>query len=87
MLIEIPLTMAYSDALKEIKTGSSRKMGNDFAWQQGFGIFGVSESQRASVVRYIRNQESHHHKMSYEEEFIALLKRHRVAYDPRYVLG
>jgi putative transposase len=44
MLIEIPLTMAFSDALQEIKTSSSRWMGRDFAWQRGFGLFGVSAS-------------------------------------------
>jgi hypothetical protein len=62
-------------------------MGRNFAWQRGFGVFGVSESQRATVVRYIRNQEKHHKKMTYDEEFIALLEKHRVPYDPRYLFG
>jgi REP element-mobilizing transposase RayT len=87
MLIKIPLTLAYSDALQEIKTSSSRWMGRNFAWQRGFGVFGVSESQRATVIRYIQNQEKHHRKMSYEDEFIALLEKHRVPYDRRYVFG
>ncbi len=87
MLIEIPLTVAFSDALQEIKTSSSRWMGRNFAWQRGFGVFGVSASNMGSVIRYIRTQEAHHKKMSFEEEFIALLKRHGVQYDPRYVFG
>jgi putative transposase len=87
MLIEIPLTIAFSDALQEIKTSSSRWMGRNFAWQRGFGVFGVSASNMGSVIRYIRTQEAHHKKMSFEEEFIALLKRHGVQYDPRYVFG
>lgn len=87
MLIEIPLPMAFSDAIKEIKTGSSQWMGPRFGWQVGFGVFGVSESNVDKVISYIRNQERHHRKMAYDEEFIALLKKHRVAYDPRYVFG
>jgi putative transposase len=87
MLIEIPLTLAFSDAIKEIKTGSSQWMGPRFAWQRGFGVFGVSESNVNAVIRYIRNQAAHHRKMTYEQEFLALLKKHRVPYEPRYVFG
>ncbi len=87
MLIEIPLIMAFSDALQEIKTSSSRWMGRSFEWQRGFGVFGVSASNMEAVIRYIRTQEVHHRKMSFEEEFIALLKKHGVKYDPRYVFG
>ncbi len=87
MLIQIPLTLAFSDAMQEIKTSSSRWMGRNFAWQRGFGIFGVSASNVDAVVRYIRTQEAHHRKMTFEQEFIALLKKHCVAYDPRYVFG
>ena len=87
MLIEIPLSIAFADAIKEIKAGSSRWMGPRFEWQRGFGVFGVSESNVNKVIRYIRNQESHHRKMTYEEEFIAFLEKHRVPYDPRYVFG
>ena len=87
MLIEIPLTLAHSDAIQEIKTSPSRWMGPHFAWQRGFGLFGVSASNQDGVIRYIRNQEAHHRKMSYDEEFIALLDKHGVKYDPRYVFG
>ena len=87
MLIEIPLSTAFSDALKEIKTSSSRIMGKNFAWQGGFGVFGVSASNVDAVIRYIRTQEAHHRKMTFDEEFIALLKKHRLKYDPRYVFG
>lgn len=87
MLIEFPLVVAFSDAIQEIKTSSSRWMGSSFAWQRGFGVFGVSASNLNAVIRYIRNQEAHHRKMTYDQEFIALLKKHGVAYAPRYVLG
>jgi len=87
MLIEIPLTLSFSDALQEIKTSSSQWMGRTFAWQRGFGVFGVSASNLGAVLRYIRTQEKHHRKMTFEQEFIALLERHGVAYDLRYVFG
>ena len=87
MLIQIPLTLSFSDAMQEIKTSSSRWMGRKFAWQRGFGVFGVSASNLHAVVRYIQRQEAHHRKMTFEQEFIALLEKHRVAYDPRYVFG
>jgi hypothetical protein len=64
----------------------SDEMGR-FAWQQGYGGFGVSKSNIAAAVRYIQNQEQHHRKMTFEEEFIALLEKHGVEYDPRYVFG
>jgi len=87
MLIQIPLTLSFSDAMQEIKTSSSRWMGRNFSWQRGFGVFGVSASNLDAVVRYIRTQEVHHRKMTFEQEFIALLEKHGIAYDPRYVFG
>jgi hypothetical protein len=47
----------------------------------------VSASNLDAVVRYIQTQEAHHRKMTFEQEFVGLLKKHRVAYDPRYVFG
>jgi REP element-mobilizing transposase RayT len=87
MLIQIPLTLAFSDALQEIKTSSSRWMGRSFAWQRGFGCIRVSASNLNAVVRYIQTQEAHHKKMTFEQEFIVLLKKHGIGYDPRYVFG
>src|SRR5262249_22978883 len=87
MLLQLPPTLSLSDAVLEIKTSSSRWMGRSFAWQRGFGAFSVSASNLETVVRYIRTQESHHRKMTFEEEFIALLKKHGVAFDPKYLFG
>jgi len=87
ILIQIPLTLAFSDAMQQIKTSSSRWMGRNFAWQRGFGVFGVSASKMGAVVRYIQRQEAQHGKMTFKQEFIALLEKHGVAYDPRYVFG
>jgi putative transposase len=87
MLIQLPAPLSLSDAILEIKTSSSRWMGHSFAWQRGFGSFSVSASNVGAVVRYIRTQEAHHRKMDFDEEFIALLKKHGVEFDPRYVFG
>jgi len=87
MLFQLPPTWSLSDAVLEIKTSSSRWMGRSFAWQHGFGAFSVSSSNLDAVIRYIRTQRAHHRKMGFEEEFIALLKKHGVEFDPRYVFG
>ena len=56
-----------------------------FAWQRGYGAFSVSSSNVSTVIRYIDQQEAHHKKKSFEDEFVALLKRHGVDFDPKYV--
>ncbi len=59
----------------------------EFAWQVGYAAFSVSQSNRAAVVRYIANQEEHHRKISFQEELLAYLKRHHIAYDERFIWG
>ena len=59
----------------------------DFVWQQGYGAFSVSASHTAAVIEYIQDQEQHHARCSFETEFVELLKRHGVSYDPAYVFG
>jgi len=61
--------------------------GASFAWQEGYGAFSVSPSNVPQVAAYIAKQAEHHRKMTFEDEFIALLKRHGIEYDPRYVWG
>ena len=56
-----------------------------FSWQSGYGAFSVSESNVEQVKLYIANQEEHHRKMTFQEEFRLLLKRHGIQYDERYV--
>ena len=59
----------------------------NFQWQDGYGAFSVSLSQLDDVIAYIRGQREHHKKRTFEEEFLALLKKAGVAYDPKYVFG
>jgi putative transposase len=90
LLLQFPATLLVPKALNTIKVNSSAWMSSHtgaFAWQKSYGAFSVSKSNLAAVVRYIQEQECHHKKMSFEEEFIALLKKHGVEYDPRYVFG
>ena len=92
-LLLLPPAMPLAKAVQLLKGSSSKWLnesgaaGRDFAWQEGYGAFSVSASQTANVFRYIRNQSSHHAKKSFAEEFVALLKRYGIPYDPAYVLG
>lgn len=56
-----------------------------FRWQDGYGAFTVSYSNIEQVRRYITNQEQHHRRMTFQEEFVQFLERHGIEYDPRYV--
>jgi hypothetical protein len=62
-------------------------MGHGFSWQEGHGAFSVSSSQIPVVKRYIQNQEEHHRKRNFEQEFVALLRNYGIEYDERYVFG
>ena len=57
----------------------------DFGWQEGYAAFSVSRSNVTQVAAYIEQQEAHHKRMTFEEEFVALLKRHGIEYDSKYV--
>lgn len=88
LALQIPPMLALGKAVNTIKTNSSRWMseqGKDFAWQQGYGAFSVSASNIPAVVRYIRNQGSYHKKVNFQQEFISMLKKAGVPFDPRYV--
>ena len=57
----------------------------EFAWQEGYGAFAVSASNRAKVSSYIANQEEHHRRISFQEEFLAFLKKHEIQFDERFL--
>jgi REP element-mobilizing transposase RayT len=88
-LIELPIAIHLPKAVNLMKSNSSRfmKQLGRFSWQEGYAAFTVSASNLAAVKRYVRNQEAHHRKMSFEEEIFAFLKKHGVEFDPKYVLG
>jgi REP element-mobilizing transposase RayT len=91
LLSSLPRAIALSKYIEEIKRNSSRwiKTKNSdyekFAWQNGYGAFSVSSSQKDSVVKYIAGQKEHHQKITFEDEFLTFLKKYNVQYDLRYL--
>ena len=90
LLCSLPPTVAISDALRLVKTNSSRWVHRErrlagFDWQTGYGAFSVSHSMAPSVMRYIGDQEKHHRRMTFQEELIAFLKKNGIPYDERYI--
>jgi REP element-mobilizing transposase RayT len=91
LLLSLPAVMPISKAMQLIKGGSSKWIHETFsnqqlfAWQEKYGVFSVSASQLETIIDYIKNQKEHHHTRSFQEEFLALLKRHGVEYDERYL--
>jgi putative transposase len=90
ILFHLSPMLALAKAVQLLKGNSSKWIGEqgiEFAWQEGYGAFSVSSSNLEAVTRYIRNQEAHHRKYSFEDEFRSLLKKHGAEYDPRYIFG
>jgi REP element-mobilizing transposase RayT len=86
-------SQSISDLLQDIK-GSSSKWINEkkflkvkFEWQEGYGAFSYSKSHVNNVIRYIQNQENHHKKESFREEYLNFLKVFEIEYDERYIFN
>lgn len=85
-------TVALAWLVKDIKLASSsfikdRSVFKGFnGWQEGYGAFTYSIKEKPSLIAYVSNQEEHHRKISYKEEFIGLLNEHGVEFDERYLL-
>ena len=92
LLVGLKPDIALSDLVRDIKAGSSKFINDKhwvkgrFSWQEGFGAFSYSRSQLGAVIRYIENQQKHHAKKTFREEYIQLLEKFGVKYDPRYIL-
>ena len=91
ILAKVRPTISISEFLSKLKSGSSgwakRQTARRFAWQSRFAAFTVSESQVERVRRYIRNQEEHHRRYSFEDEFKALLRAHNIDFDAAHLWG
>ena len=85
-------TQSLADLMKEIKGNSSswinkkQLVRGKFSWQEGYGAFSYGKSQINDVVQYIKNQESHHKKRTFADEYLEFLKLFEIEYDERYVL-
>ena len=82
-------TQSLSDLMQDVKGDSSQWINKKgfvtgcFSWQQGFGAFSYSKSSISNVIRYIQNQEAHHKKRTFIEEYLGFLKKFEVDYDKR----
>ncbi len=82
---------SLADMIRDIKSNASRWIHQTFAdlrgfaWQSGYGAFAVSYSNVDEVKRYILGQREHHRARTFQEEFLAFLKRHNIQYDERYI--
>lgn len=91
ILLGVRPDMSLSDLVRDIKANSSRFInqrklaGGKFGWQDGFGAFSYGRSQLNSVISYIRNQEKHHARRSFKDEYLSLLKKFAVEFDDRFV--
>lgn len=91
LLLSIKPDCKLSDLMRDIKASSSKWVNTKkfvrgkFHWQEGFGAFSCSQSQVDIVIAYIDNQEKHHSKKSFRQEYIELLHKFQIAYDEKYV--
>jgi putative transposase len=91
LLIGLRPDSSLSDLVRDVKANSSKFINEKhwfagrFSWQEGFGAFSYSRSQLGTVIRYIQNQQKHHARKSFHEEYIALLEKFGVEYDPKYI--
>jgi REP element-mobilizing transposase RayT len=91
ILLGIKPSIALSDLVRDIKANSSRHINEKkstrgyFRWQEGFGAFSYSHSQLGNVIRYIQNQEEHHKKSSFKDEYLSYLKRYEIDFDEKYI--
>ena len=90
MLARFHPSMSVSDMLRIIKAKSSKWVNENysrhqFSWQRGYSAFTVSQSKIKKVSEHIENQQAHHSKVSFQTELLALLRKHRIEYDERYL--
>ena len=91
LLVGLKPNILISDLARDIKAGSSKFISDNnwtigkFSWQEGYGAFSYSKSQVDNVVRYILNQEEHHKKRTFKEEYLDFLKKFEIDYDEKYL--
>ncbi len=91
LLFGLRPSMALSDLIRDVKANSSAFVNENhfvrgrFNWQEGYGAFSYSKSQIDIVAKYVLNQEKHHSRQTFKEEYVTLLDRFEVEYDERYL--
>jgi len=93
LLLSIKPDISLSDLMRDIKTNSTKWINTrnwvrgKFQWQEGFGAFSCSKSQLDNVIAYINNQEQHHLKKSFKQEYLDFLRKYEIDYDEQYVFA
>ena len=83
--------VSVSELMKTVKAKSSKYINDHsltsrrFEWQDGYGVFSYSQSQINNVYKYIQNQEAHHKKQTFREEYLEFLKKFAIEYDEQYL--
>ena len=91
ILIGLRPAMALADLVRDIKSDSSewvnkKKLARGkFGWQEGYGAFSYGHSQLDVIIRYIQNQEKHHRRRSFKDEYLTLLRRFEIEFKEKYV--
>ncbi len=91
VFVGLKTSIQISDWIRDVKNNSSKFINEQkfvkgkFHWQEGYGVFSYSHSQIGSVYRYIANQEQHHKKKTFKEEYLEFLKKFGIEYDERYL--
>jgi len=91
IFFELNPKFAPADVVRLVKANSSKWINENhfvagkFNWQEGYGAFSYSHSQRNEVIKYIMNQEKHHKQKTFREEYLALLEKYEIAFDDHYV--
>ncbi len=89
----MPKAYSVSKFMEVVKSNSSKWVHEsfpekkEFGWQDGYGAFTVSKSMEDNVIQYIRNQQEHHRKVSFQEEFICFLDKLGIEYEKKYIWG
>lgn len=91
VFFELPVTMSISKQMQMLKSTSSKWINDNklvlgrFSWQEGYGSFSYSRSQRNNVINYIMTQETHHGRRTFREEYLELLKEFEIEFDQKYL--
>ncbi len=91
ILCSLARSVSISKFVKDLKANSSRWIRTidsrtaAFSWQVGYGVFSVSKSNTEAVMKYIENQKEHHRRITFKQEYIELLAKHELDYNPQYL--
>ena len=91
ILVGLKPSIALSELVRDVKNGSTNFINSKrwvlgrFSWQEGFGAFSYGHSQLTGVINYIRDQERHHAKCTFRDEYLRFLKKYEIEHDERFI--